>query len=695
MTQHTTLKLKVLVYNNHCKVLKQEPVSYEATKRYLTLKVNKLIKIGKKFENVTEDCKLYWEDPEGNLIFPRGLLDVMPKDFLDADHSNEVKTLADITLDQLDPDMITTILQPESGFDLRIDQVTAIKKIMLFKRGIAQLATGCFTGDTRVKLLDGSTPTLKELSEIKDWNDYVISASEGQTGVYSTTVGQGCWARKTRTNADIIELTFNDDSTLKCTPDHNFILLNGQIKEAQYLTSEDTLLTPSLNSGLIGFNNHLSVKSIKRAGTQDVYDLEVTNTGVFMVQTSSNKGIFVKNSGKTEIMSACLKLMNEIYGHYPKTLIIVPTSHLAKQTVKRLSKYGIPIEDYRSTRDINSVPVQVTHPKSLANDIKKNPDILKDIKVMMWDEAHHNQSDTYRSVYENAYNLEFSVALSASAIDFDKLSGTELHKFVPDEALVIGTSGRVLVNIPPSYYIKQGILATPVLCQLEYEHSEMLSSKRKSHWGKNLEATGRINLVAQSASYMAMKNRKILILVNTINQANLILTKLADLGTAKLARVGLGSNSNLKWVDEPQEVTRRQKLTDGTFAKRIEKVNIVAESEDIYEMFDNGDIKILIGTSHLDEGFDVPNLDVAILGGGGKSQRKTIQRIGRMLRKTKTGNYGYVIDFTDKGDKVLSKHSRDRLKLYRKIIGVPEHFIFEKMTLVDMKKKFLELEELS
>jgi len=47
------------------------------------------------------------------------------------------------------------------------------------------------------------------------------------------------------------------------------------------------------------------------------------------------------------------------------------------------------------------------------------------------------------------------------------------------------------------------------------------------------------------------------------------------------------------------------------------------------------------------------------------SDLKTIQRIGRCLRPFKGKKEAYVIDFYDRGNKILRHHSNMRKKLYK------------------------------
>ena len=82
--------------------------------------------------------------------------------------------------------------------------------------------------------------------------------------------------------------------------------------------------------------------------------------------------------------------------------------------------------------------------------------------------------------------------------------------------------------------------------------------------------------------------------------------------------------------------------------------------------FKEGSLKILLSSSILDEGIDIERIDTLVLASARKSRRQILQRIGRGLRRKRGENVVDIIDFFDLDGKYLEKHSRERLKLYKK-----------------------------
>src|SRR5205085_4067743 len=117
---------------------------------------------------------------------------------------------------------------------------------------------GCFTGDTKIKLLDGTEKSFAELAELGTDTVFHVYSVERNGRI---VIGEGRNARITRQKARIIELTLDQSEKIRCTPDHRFLLRNGTYKQAQDLTSEDSLMPGYFDTAIIkdGLNEYLRV----------------------------------------------------------------------------------------------------------------------------------------------------------------------------------------------------------------------------------------------------------------------------------------------------------------------------------------------------------------------------------------------------------------------------------------------------
>jgi superfamily II DNA or RNA helicase len=82
---------------------------------------------------------------------------------------------------------------------------------------------------------------------------------------------------------------------------------------------------------------------------------------------------------------------------------------------------------------------------------------------------------------------------------------------------------------------------------------------------------------------------------------------------------------------------------------------------------------VLIGSTIIDVGVDVPSLGMVILAGGGKAEVALRQRVGRGLREKKSGpNIALVCDFVDPGNKHTKGHSMTRRAIIEATPGFRE-----------------------
>src|SRR5438067_7613224 len=98
---------------------------------------------------------------------------------------------------------------------------------------------GCFTGDTKIKLLDGTERTFAELAALPAGEVFHVYSVDAAGRIVD---GEGHSSRITKRGARVIELTFDDGSRVRCTPEHRFMLRDGSWKEAQHLTVDDSLM---------------------------------------------------------------------------------------------------------------------------------------------------------------------------------------------------------------------------------------------------------------------------------------------------------------------------------------------------------------------------------------------------------------------------------------------------------------------
>ena len=140
---------------------------------------------------------------------------------------------------------------------------------------------GCFIGSTLILLYDGSVCRIADL--------------DGQSvDVYSKTksgklVKGRARGRMTKRVKMLMLVTLDNGYSVKCTPEHRWMRLDGTYIEARHMEVAATRLMP------IGFGETVGLESIRAITYQDsvpVFDLEVDEYHNFAL----NAGVIVHNS---------------------------------------------------------------------------------------------------------------------------------------------------------------------------------------------------------------------------------------------------------------------------------------------------------------------------------------------------------------------------------------------------------------
>ena len=458
------------------------------------------------------------------------------------------------------------------------------------------------------------------------------------------------------------------------------------------------------------------IRSILRPGAD--FDLRDDQIVSVIKLLNAKRGIHESStgSGKTEIMSACIKLLTMTFPDI-KILVVEPTDILVNSTVERMKKYGIDAVPYKSTRGVFSHNVTIAHPMGILIDLGKDKNLLSSVDGIFWDECHHIKADTWTLLNLSVRNAEYSIGLSALAIDQKHKFETSPRKLSLDESLIVAATGKLVSYIPAGYYISNGILAQPIILQLNLT-DEIPIAKTENDWHKIrelvLESPERTSLFNFAASVLSKYGRRSLMLVGTKKQAFKFAKGLCET-YGFTDRVGIAYSGVCYLVDaaryaeliglkpaylekyESTEEALMQYILNNPVTplseKEFEKCMVKSE-ESTVELFDKGKISILLATTILDEGVDVKELDAVFLTGGGKKARRIIQRVGRALRKSKTGKFAYIIDMIEPCNKVLMRQASERIRTYKTELQLEEDRIYKKITANDFEETFCKLEEI-
>lgn len=99
---------------------------------------------------------------------------------------------------------------------------------------------GCFTKDTKIKLVDGRDISFGELIEEEKNGKKNYTYTINHSGLISIAKIKN--PRLTISNAEILKVVLDNGAEIRCTPNHRFMLRDGSYKEAKDLTTGESLM---------------------------------------------------------------------------------------------------------------------------------------------------------------------------------------------------------------------------------------------------------------------------------------------------------------------------------------------------------------------------------------------------------------------------------------------------------------------
>ncbi|MGM0447009.1 MAG: DNA topoisomerase (ATP-hydrolyzing) subunit B [Methanobacteriota archaeon] len=101
-------------------------------------------------------------------------------------------------------------------------------------------AGGCFTGDTEIALASGRSITFEELVDEHENGETHYCYTAGPDG--KIAIQEVTNPRVTKRDADLVRVTLDNGESIRCTPDHEFMLRDGSYCEARHLEDGQSLM---------------------------------------------------------------------------------------------------------------------------------------------------------------------------------------------------------------------------------------------------------------------------------------------------------------------------------------------------------------------------------------------------------------------------------------------------------------------
>jgi len=266
---------------------------------------------------------------------------------------------------------------------------------------------------------------------------------------------------------------------------------------------------------------------------------------------------------------------------------------------------------------------------------------LGTIGLLVVDECHKVANNNYLKVIRNipAY---FRIGLSATALERESV----------DTLYLIGALGDVIYELSSQEAVKRGFLAKPIVRFIQIKEPVINTHAIYS---------GNVEERQQAARENYQEVYRVGVVENETRNKRIIRF------TKKAFEKGYPTMVLVRSLYHGRALTRNiRKSLPEAVVEYLSGADASIRRRETTRRFRSGKVDVLIASTIFDEAVDIPNIRYLILAGGGKSPIKSIQRIGRGMRKKKGENILRVIDFFDQTHKYLLEHSLARLKVYER-----------------------------
>ena len=392
---------------------------------------------------------------------------------------------------------------------------------------------------------------------------------------------------------------------------------------------------------------------------------------------NNKKGIFVMatGTGKTFTALGCLEKVLDS-GHNLLTVITAPTKHLLPQWEKSIKNFGIKYDkllfatgdtNWRKELEnslldlrlnsINNLIVLVTHDTLASNDFINLLRRNKRFNYFLIGDEMHGLGSPYRrnGLIEELY--EFRLGLSATPTRYSdeeseflfNFFGEELYKLSLRQAIYECFNPQTNLSYLTPYYYYPYFLSLNEKELKDYKRITLsLFSCKDDELDNNKQ-----NLLFKRANIIKDAENKFIVLREILNT-------MADYSGLIIYCSPNQIDEVLTILSEYNIIAHKFTMDEGT--KPLEQFGGMSERDIILDDFSKGNYQVLVAMHCLDEGVDVPSASKAIFMCSSNSSREFIQRIGRVIRRSKGKSHAMIYDLIVKPSKNLSDKSLEKFE---------------------------------
>jgi superfamily II DNA or RNA helicase len=295
------------------------------------------------------------------------------------------------------------------------------------------------------------------------------------------------------------------------------------------------------------------------------------------------------------------------------------------------------VRERKSARDIKADCALKVHEHMAMRERVIN--LLGRFELVIVEEAHEASAEDFYMVMQHCKAAHYRMALTATPfMKADEEANMRL----------MAVSGPIAIKVSEQMLIDRGILAQPHFSFVPWQ-SKPAKLFRHTGW----PSAYRIGITDHEWRNQFMVKRCL-----------------------HMAEYGLNSMVLVQHTAHGDTV-KRMMLAAGLRVEFIQGEDDHAGRKAALRALGQGELDVLIGTTILDVGVDVPAVGHIGLMGGGKAEVQLRQRVGRGLREKKNGmpNLCFVTDFIDGVNEHLVNHAKQRQSIIKSTPGFDRYII--------------------
>lgn len=336
----------------------------------------------------------------------------------------------------------------------------------------------------------------------------------------------------------------------------------------------------------------------------------------------------VPRSGKTRTMVEIQRRLNH------KTLWIAPTDRIVSQTRDVIEQhlgtgYVAHVVGARGAKGVEGRRVLLC---TAATALRLPQELYDGREMIVVDEWHHAASSSYREIFDRCQHIYYRFGMTGTffrsggdALAMHALLGNTIFKVTAEDMLSMG------------YLVPTKVAFMPVETQAL---PKSMGTFNQGHGKYGIhECRDRNWLCAWTAYQLQAAGKKVLVLVGTKAQGRAILGLIQ-----RHLRPSWGKFEVAEFVSTD---TKRSRI-----------------AATLRAFLESDAVKILIGTSLLGEGVDLPVADALVYARGEKAEVSLIQNAYRVGTACEGKTSALIVDFADRHHHKLLAHSQERMRVY-------------------------------